>query len=202
MQKPVVRANLESMPYPIAWSADPPNLLSPEIIKRVSDALKAGVVCGLQAFYGGGCGPEPRGFVDLDSYIHAVEKSRQGDWFVLWSIPNLAEQDALLIRTHGIPVTEDDLQNASEWLTKGSKREFLAVGTSAHGASLEARWGDYDSFDELNDLAQKCLDGGEFAVLPLTDLLYGSDMKWSPRFHLINAKRPNDLGQVPLGGSY
>ena len=202
MQKHVIRANLESMPYPIAWSADPPNLLSPEIIKRVSDALKAGVVCGLQAFYGGGCCPEPRGFVDLDSYIHAVEKSRQGDWFVLWSIPNLAEQDALLIRTHGIPVTEDDLQNASEWLTKGSKREFLAVGTSAHGASLEARWGDYDSFDELNDLAQKCLDGGEFAVLPLTDLLYGSDMKWSPRFHLINAKRPNDLGQVPLGGSY
>ena len=202
MQKHVIRANLESMPYPIAWSADPPNLLSPEIIKRVSDALKAGVVCGLQAFYGGGCGPEPRGFVDLDSYIHAVEKSRQGDWFVLWSIPNLAEQDALLIRTHGIPVTEADLQNASEWLTKGSKREFLAVGTSAHGASLEARWGDYDSFDELNDLAQKCLDGGEFAVLPLTDLLYGSDMKWSPRFHLINAKRPNDLGQVPLGGSY
>jgi hypothetical protein len=189
------------MPY--VWSAEPLNLLSPEILTKVRAALEAGVLCGVQAFYCGGCGPEPCAFADFDSYVHAVAKSRPGDWYTLWSVPMLAAQNLLLIRKHGVPVAEDEFQKAKEWLIADPRREFLAVGYPDTGAPLEATWGDYDSLDRLQDLAYRCAPTGEFAVLPLPDLLEENELgRWIPKFHVVDAKRPNDRGEVPLGGAY
>jgi hypothetical protein len=188
---------------PHDWSAEPLNLLSPEILTRVRTALEAGIVCGVQAFYCGGCGPEPCAFADLDAYVRAVEMSRPGDWFTLWSVPILADQDLLLIRKREAPVSEDEFQKAKEWLNADLRREFLAVGYPANGVPPEAKWGDYDWFDRLQDLAYRCAPTGEFAVLPLTNLLEDNDLgKWIPKLHLVDAKRPNDRGEVPLGGAY
>jgi hypothetical protein len=58
-------------------------------------------------------------------------------------------------------------------------------------------WGDFDSFDDLSELADRCAASGEFAVLPLTDLL-----REGPQLHVADAKRPNEKGEVPLGGPY
>lgn len=185
------------------WSAEPLNLLSPEIVKRVRQALEAGAVCGLHAFYGVGCGREPCAFIDFDSYELTVDRSRPGDWFTLWSIPMLAEHGCLLLWKQKAPITETELETIKRWLKENTAREFIAVGFSTDSNLPAAMWGDYDTFDKLGDLAHKCAANGEFAVLPLTDLLVKSDLhRWLPRLHLIDAKRPNDRAEVPLGGSY
>jgi hypothetical protein len=57
---------------PARWSAEPLNLLSPEVVAVVNEALKEGITCGLHRFYAGGCGPEPCAFSDLNSYLRAV----------------------------------------------------------------------------------------------------------------------------------
>ena len=44
---------------------------------------------------------------------------------------------------------------------------------------------------------------GEFAALRLTDLLQENELgRWIPELHVADAKRPNDRGEVPLGGAY
>ncbi len=185
------------------WSAEPLNLLSPEIVTAVSEAIDAGIVCGLQAFYCAGHGPEPCAFADLNSYLRTIEDSRPGDQFTLWSVPALAARGLLLLRKQEAPVTEEELQKVKSWLNENQGREFIAVGYAGKGVPPEVTWGDYDWFDRLEDLARRCAPTGEFAALPLTDLLEpGACNRWSPRLHLVDAKRPNERGEVPRGGAY
>jgi hypothetical protein len=189
------------VPYPYNWSAEPLNLLSPEIVAAVKEALGAGIVCGLQFFYCGGQGPEPCAFADLNSCLSAVEKRRPGDVFTLWSVPALTEQGALLLRKQAAPAGEVELRKIQDWPNADPGREFLAVGYLGNGAPPETTWGDSDWFDRLEDLAHRCAPAGEFAALPLTDLVEEGNL-WIPRLHLVNAKRPNERGEVPLGGAY
>jgi len=185
------------------WSSEPANLLSPDIVAKVSDALEAGILCGIHAFYCAGGGPEPCAFVDLNSYMVAIENSRPGDWFTLWSVPMLAQQSALLIRKRADRITEIELQEVRDWLDGNPTREFIAAGYPAVGARAAATWGDYNSFEQLKELANSCSPAGEFAVLPLTNLLVENELgRWIPKLHLVDAKRPNHRGEVPIGGSY
>lgn len=184
------------------WSPDPLNLLSPEIVNRVSVAVDAGIICGIHAFYCAGRGPEPCAFGDLSSYLHGVEKSRPGDWFTLWSVPKLIEQGLSLVRKQKAAVTEDEFKKAKDWLDQDISREFLAMGYSGQGTAPEAKWGDYGGFDELEDLANRYSVTGEFAAFPLTSLLESENRRWVPKFHVVDAKRPNERGEVPLGGAY
>jgi hypothetical protein len=185
------------------WSTEPLNLCSHETITLVRQAVKAGVLCGLRAFYGAGCSPEPCAFIDFDSYVRAVDHSRPGDWFTLWSLPMLAEHDSLPIWKQKAAITEIELGRVKAWLNENPTREFIAVGIPADSDPPVAIWGDHDAIEDLLRLAHNCAGTGEFAVLPLTDLLTsGGHRKWTPRLHLVDGKRPNDRGEVPLGGAY
>jgi hypothetical protein len=166
---------------PYTWSAEPLNLLSPEIAAAVKEALEAGIVCGVQFLYCGGQGPEPCAFADLNSWLSTAGKSRPGDVFTLWSVPALTEQGALLLRKRAAPASEAEPRKIQEWLNARPGREFLAVGYLGKGAPPETT----------------C----EFAALPLTDLVEEGN-RWIPRLHLVNAKRPNERGEFPLGGAY
>jgi hypothetical protein len=183
------------------WSAEPANLLSPEVISRLTDALADGIVCGIHAFYGGGRGPEPCAFLDLPSYLSTVNESRPGDWFTLWSVPELGRRNALLLRKQATPATQSELDQIRDWLSVDPMREYLAVGCTEQRELPKACWGDHDWFDHLEELALRYAPHGEFAVLPLTELV-GDTRKWTPRLHFIDAKRPNDKGEVPLRGAY
>jgi hypothetical protein len=109
----------------------------------------------------------------------------------------------LLIRKQADPITEFELQEVEAWLDGNPTREFIAAGYPAKGLRASATWGDFDSFDQLEGLAISCSPAGEFAVLPLTNLLAENELKrWIPKLHLVDAKRPNDRGEVPIGGSY
>jgi hypothetical protein len=188
---------------PNDWSAEPPNLLSPEIVRKVGIALEDGIVCGLHAFYCAGCGPEPCAFGDLESYLQDVEKSRPGYWFTLWSVPTLDVQNRLLIRKQKAAVTQAELQRTKDWLDADPRHEFIVVGRANSGRAPEVTWGDYDRFERIQDFADRFAQTGEFAVLSIPDLMEPNDKHdWIPRFHLVDAKRPNEHGEVPLGGPY
>jgi hypothetical protein len=77
----------------------------------------------------------------MDSYVRAVEKSRPGDWFTLWSMEALARQGVLLIRKRAAPVSEDELKRVEDWLNADRLREFQAVGCLQPGAPPEVRLG-------------------------------------------------------------
>jgi hypothetical protein len=180
---------------PQEWSAQPLNLLSPEVVASVRESLNEGIICGLHMFYAGGGGPEACAFSLLNSYLSAVEASRPGDWYTLWSVPSLDRQGALLLRKQSMPASESELKSIKGWLDSDQMREFVAVGCVQPKGLPEVCWGDFDSFGDLSNLADRCAASGEFAVLPLSDLL-GS------KLHLVDAKRPNENGEVPLGGPY
>jgi hypothetical protein len=184
----------------LTWQADPNHLLAEGSINLVRDALETGLIVGMHAYFAGGRGPEACGFSDLAAYIQKVEASRPGDWFTIWSVPALAKLNRLLFR-RPVPSHEPPgLEGVENWLRSDLSREFLAIGMPEESANPEALFGDLDSFSSLEQLAHRCGTTGEITVLPLTDLV-GAGL-WTPSFELINAKRPNEKGEVPLGGPY
>jgi hypothetical protein len=170
-------------------------------LAKVRQALEAGLVCGIHSFYKGGGGPEPCAFASMGSYLRALEESRPGDWFTLWSVPTLAARGLLLIDKRQTPVTQEELQAIRNWLSSDPKREFLAAACPADSSRAEANWGDLDFFERIEDMADRYASTGVFAVLALTELQH-DDMSAIPELLLVDAKRPNDRGEVPFRGPY
>ena len=73
---------------------------------------------------------------------------------------------------------------------------FLAASLSPADAARTAGF----RFEDLRRLTVRWA-GGQIAVLPLTELIEPGD-RWFPRHQLVNAKRPNEKGEIPLGGAY
>jgi len=76
------------------------------------------------------------------------------------------------------------------------RNEFFAVGLPDGETRLHVLYSDIDWFDELVELIQTCRSpGGEWYVLPVTNID-------AQEFYLVDAKRPNEKGEVPTGGAY
>ena len=112
----------------------------------------------------------------------------------------MARHDLLLLRKRGEEVSAGELGQVRDWLAGQNGREFVAAARPQPTGPVQAKWGDIDSFESIEKLAP-CAAAGEIAVLPLTDLI-GSGQQWTPRLHLVDLKRPNDRGEVPIGGAY
>src|SRR5579863_712552 len=164
------------------WTTGRPNLLSAEVIAMIRSALDEGLLCGLHAYYCQGRGPDPCAFADFASYKQAIERSRPGDRFTLWSVPQLASEHRLLLHKQNAAVSEDEILGVKAWLQEDPWHEFIAVGRAGAEVALETAWGDFDSFDDLCELASRCALPFEFAVLSLTDLLERGTRSWIPRF--------------------
>jgi hypothetical protein len=161
--------------------------LSEPVIETVRAALAEGVIAGL--IHPIWSGPHGCAFATLAAYLESVQKeSDPGYLFTMWSVPALDRQGVLLLRG-----PTNDLSSIRDWLHAEEWREYLAVGMV--GTTPNVAWGDIDNFDELLDLARRADPRDEFAVLPLSEL-WASGM-YSPRFHLINAERANERGEVP-----
>jgi len=185
---------------PADWKADPKHLLSPGSLGAVREALARGLVVGVHAYFAGGCSPDACGFSNFGAYEREVAASRPGDWFTLWSVPDLAREGQILYWRTTASGGNSDLEAVKSWLRKDPVREYLAIGVP-HGATApEAMFGDADSIPELEELAERCGATGELAILPLTDL--AGTGEWRPRLHIVDSKRPNEKGEIPVGGPY
>lgn len=185
------------------WTKEVPSLLSEVNLQKMREALRGGLVCGLHAFYAGGCGPEACAFCDMDKYLETVERSRPGDWFTLWSVTDLGARGLLLLEWHGSPPPRENLHGVEEFLRADPKHEFLAVARIAASEPIKIEYGDIDSFEGLAVLAAQCGPESDLYVLPLSSLEgYEPDGRYFGKHAVVDAKRPNERGEVPSGGPY
>lgn len=182
--------------------------LSPESIGDVQTALSLGWVTGFHYFLGGGDGPRTVVFTTYDEYDKDISDARPGDKFVLWSIGKLLQQGKCLLAvssTGNNPLRSqrlvpEDLAKIREYLAmvpnpQEFANEILVSARVGEGVAM-AFVADIDRIDEVNDVARQ-VDGagGELYILPLREIE-------APELCLLNVKRPNELGEVPLIGSY
>jgi len=176
------------------WSSEPQNLLSPEVVSAIRDALRVGMLFGVRTRYDA---PEPCAYSDLESYIRSMKECVPGDAYTLWSVESLARQGRLLLRKRGEVLNKDELERIQSWLNSDPRQEFVAAGRPNLGAPAEGVWGDCDFFDRLEELASRCCPQGELAVMSLNDH-QESDREWRPTHHLFHALVPNERGEVPV----
>lgn len=159
--------------------------LSEPVIQIVKAALDEGLIVGL--IHPIWSGPSSCAFATLSAYLECAKGCHPGHQLTIWSVAALDHQGVLLLRGYS-----NDLSSIRDWLHGGKEREFLALALV--DTTPQAAYGDIDSFEDLLDLALRADPRGEFAVLPLSELLNGV---YEPRLHLINAKRANERGEVP-----
>ena len=181
------------------WTSGQAHLLTPESLDLVRKALGKGLVFGFRSFYCGARGPDDVSFSDFDAYRAAIESSRPGDWFTLWSVPIAQNSGSVLLHKHARDIKSVELEQIRAWLSENAMHEFFAVGRAGPDVPPTAASGDIDNFDDLQALVSGCSPAGEVAVVNLFRL---DSAAHRTERSLVNAKRPNRQGEVPLGGAY
>jgi len=193
------------IPYDPRWTTDGPNILAEENLERIWQALTDGWIGGIHLYCGGGRSGDSVAFCTFDAFLSHVTASRPGDLFNLWSVAEVRRKGLLLVDSHFKDtdgagrslLSPGDLDRVREYLSEAESNEVLSI-SSAGGGELEAIWTDLEGSGWnpfLNAARHAAVPGGALCVLPLTKVD-------CPEFHLVKAKRPNDQGQVPLGGAY
>jgi hypothetical protein len=181
------------------WTQSGPNILSDRNLRKVELALAEGWVCGLHYHHGGGGGNEKVGVAAYPEYLAYVLAAPPGDLFVLWSVANLRSQGLLLAEARldcGVLeprslLSQDDLDRIHQYLA-GRNHEVIAVALASGSTALTVLTADEDFFQDVVELAGSTSNtGGSMFVFPLTR-----------DSCLIEAKRPNERGEVPRLGSY
>lgn len=145
--------------------------------------------------------PDDVAFCEYASYLAYVTSAAAGDGFTLWSIAEMRRQGRLLVdnKFQATSTSSDSLLSASDlakvvnYLTESELNEIFAI-TSIGSERLEAFMASLDSSDwePLLDAARRAaVSGGSICVLPFTQID-------SPEFYLADAKRPNEMGEVPV----
>jgi hypothetical protein len=119
----------------------------------------------------------------------------------VWSIPELIGKKLHFLNSQyaSFDLSSEqaarDFSQIKEFLGTGGREVFLMfMPTKPYDP--KAAFNDLDGYGELIDVAT------EFAGSPLA--LYAWDMAtlWKPEHLLVDAKFPNALGEVPIGGTY
>ena len=185
--------------------ADGPNILAEEALERVRQALSEGWIGGLQRYYGGGRSGDSVAFSTYDAFHSHVMDSRPGDHFILWSVAEIRRRGLLLVDNHyqdaatsgGSLLSQCDLDRVRAYLAEGKYYEVLLIA-SAGDTELKAVLTDFEGSEEdlfLDPARRAAVPGGAICVLPFTKID-------SQEFYLVKAKRPNEKGEVPMGGAY
>jgi hypothetical protein len=185
------------------WITEIPSLFSDDNVEKMRRALDHGLVFGLHAFYCGGIAPETCAFAEFDRYVDAVQRSKPGDWFTLWDVNDPDVRDLFLLECHGGPPSAELLKPVEDFLRADPSHEFIAVGRAGNAGEPQVACGDIDSYPDLLSMAGLCGLSGDLYVLPLSSLEgQTSDGRYRGKHAVVDAKRPNERGEVPIGGPY
>jgi hypothetical protein len=166
---------------PGLWVTGVASILSPTILARVRFALENGdILCGLQRHYCAGCGPSAVVFTSFEAFQAHIRGTRPGDEFMLLSIHRLSAENRLLPPTLG---------SVKDYLAQNPRDEVLLVTAGGESPTVEFLWAGRDEEEDITSFFEE------------TKALYAVPMEWEQEF-FIDAKRPNDAGEIPLGGAY
>jgi hypothetical protein len=73
------------------WITDGPNILTPHYLTRIQQAFAVGPVFGRHHHYAGGSSADNWAFHTFGPFWHYVTRSKPGDLYVMWSLPDLLE---------------------------------------------------------------------------------------------------------------
>lgn len=187
------------------WTTKGPNIFAQERLDRIRQALSEDWIGGARFFYCAGCGGESIAFSRYDDFLAQVTGSRPGDWFILWSVAELRSRTLLLAdnrymntATSGESLlSTSDLDRVEKYLAEQKLNEMLCIWNDGAGG-LKTIWSGADEGLRgrlVNAGRGAAVPGGAIIVLPFTDLDKTAD-------YFVSAKRPNEKGEVPLGGAY
>ena len=190
------------------WTTEVPSVLDGQNPSRIQAVLSGELVFGLHMHYFGGRGADPIVFRDWTSFLVHVTDSRPGDRFLLWSTETLRTRDKLLgEKRPGWPQNEAQLVRAvatvEDYLSKreqgGAMREVFVARSRIIAAAPECLMDDKDILDRLEAFLNAA-DGLEdsWFLAPFTEI----DAPENAKDVLVDAKRSDHLGAVPLGGYY
>jgi len=142
--------------------------------------LEAGdVLCGFQ-YHLGGCSASEVVFRSFSSLQTHVGSTRQGDFFTLLSVKQLAARNELL------DPTPDAVKR---WLTLNPSSEVLLLKTEFDPPGVEIIWKEREDEEDVSCLFRPKEGLVAVPFPPNADFF-------------IDAKVPNKEGAIPLGGSY
>jgi hypothetical protein len=190
------------------------NLFSPENINAVTHALAkpGGLLVGWHRFYRGGNGPSLETFTSLQQYLGHIERSRPGDNVIAYELETIMQFCFLKV---GRPessgrcyLEESSMEMIRAQLRQSDNegvmiiRRFVGPLTGEVEAKASTLY-DVDSVDA--DFRREVTFGhGELLAIRMSPFDWG-DAPFgdrTPSYAIVDAKRPNDEGLVPLRGPY
>ena len=188
----------------LVWTTDRPNLLAPDQLATVAHALLRGIVFGYHLHFFGGSSLTRVVFQDYGAYLRTIHRSRPGDLYVLWSLPDLLhKQLALVTKTYSgasdhllATLSHDEIEAIKDYLsTPFNEILYLASGAVEH-TDVQMRVDDSDGYDSLLEIVDQCSHPDGFIHVFPTNIID------RPEHWLLQAKYPNAKGEVPIGGAY
>jgi hypothetical protein len=195
------------------WVSDLPNLLDAECIALVRSALEQGdVIFSFHMYYYGGSAGDWWVATDLETYLRRVEAARPGDLFWVHSLEQLRARGYVLAQAEWSarqPPVEamrgEALGRIEAYVRESRFHAVLLVWRSLDPAERAAGVvGEFDSddFDDASFLED--LDGYLAEAVGQPGAIYAfreADLD-NIESALLKAKRPNERGEVPIGGAY
>lgn len=193
------------MSHGLNWSAKGPSILAEDTLRAVESALEEGWIGGIHLYYGGGGSGDSIAFSTFDAFHSHITSSKPGDLFIMWSVAELRKRGLLLVDNGFNPrleaglslLSQGDLIGVRGYLAQKELNEIFSI-RSRGGGELEATMTDLEGTYEdrfLTFTQEIAEDGDAICIFPLTSIDH-------PEFYLVKAKRPNENGEVPLGGAY
>ena len=189
------------------WVTDRPNALGALELDRARAAFeRSTVVFGFHNYFYGGMGGDGWTAATLADYLSLVGSSRPGDYFVAHALDQLIENGYALAGVQTPPG-----QRLSSRLFSAEQRGQIDAHVNLYTSAIFVWW-----TQALPDGARRCgimdanerdLDELESALAewePEAGALYAfryADLE-RPETYLLTGKRPNELGEVPIGGAY
>jgi hypothetical protein len=196
------------------WVTDLPNILDAECIALVRSALLQGdVIFSFHMYYYGGRGGDWWAATDLESYLRRVEAARPGDLFWVHALDQLRARGYVLAHAEwpeSQQSPEDSLRGEAlarieAYLRENQLHSVVLVWRSLDPAVPAAGiCGDCDStyLDDgslLDCLHERLAEG---AGRPGAVYAFREADLEKLESALVKAKRPNERGEVPIGGAY
>jgi hypothetical protein len=183
------------------WVKDRLHLLSPANLEKVKSALVNGCIFGHHYHYYGGSAFTIWAYSDFSHFGEYISQSRPGDLYVIWSTTQLMDRNMALAWAQyneniklGIPLISEIQMHAIEKYLDEDRNEIISVlqRPDKSYARMYERDELVDFVELLPDFTQP---GGKVFVFPMKDI--------DTKDHiLVQAKYPNENGEVPIGGAY
>ena len=189
------------MPDSSGWVKTGSKINDTQNLLLIEEAIGRGPIFLRHAIYHGGGNPHWDTATRYEQFLEHLSHSRPGDWFYVWSIPDLIGKKLHFLNAEyasfdlSSKQATTDFSRIKAFLGEVNREAFL-VFIPTKSRNPKANFYDLDGYDDMIKLAT------EFAGFPVALYAWDMEILWKSEYLLVNARFPNNLGQVPIGGTY